>query len=100
LKNFYLKTRPWGFWKPIHEKVKAENPEVEQNKNFGRDMFNVVIGIIWQTAITASPVFLVIQHWDKLLISLSIVAISSLILKWNWLDKLEDYPKDLDTAAF
>jgi len=33
LKNFYLKTRPWGFWKPIHEKVKAENPEVEQNKN-------------------------------------------------------------------
>ncbi len=99
LKNFYLKTRPWGFWKPIHEKVRAENPKVEQNKNFGRDMFNVVIGIIWQTAITASPIFMVIKHWDKLLISLSIVAICSLILKWNWLDKLEDYPKDLDTAT-
>jgi SSS family solute:Na+ symporter len=92
LKNFYLKTRPWGFWAPIYEKLKAENPAIEKNKSFGRDMFNVTIGIIWQTAITASPIFMVIQSWTHFFISLGIVTVCTFILKINWYDKMEDYP--------
>lgn len=95
LKNFYLKTRPWGFWNPIKEKLQEQYPNLKGNTNFGRDMFNVFIGIIWQTAITASPIFMVIQHWDKFFISIIIVAVCSVILKFNWYDKMEDYPEDL-----
>ena len=95
LKQFYLKTRPWGFWKPIYEKLKQENPEIEKNNDFGRDMLNVIVGITWQTAITASPIFMVIQHWDKFFISMGIVAVCTVILKFNWYDKIEDYPTDL-----
>ncbi|MEM9546182.1 MAG: sodium:solute symporter family protein [Bacteroidota bacterium] len=94
LNKFYLKTRPWGFWKPIHDKVVAENPEVKKNKDFGRDMLNVVVGIIWQTAITASPIFMVIKNWNHFLLSLLVVAICTVILKFNWYDKIEDYPVD------
>lgn len=94
LKKFYLKTRPWGFWKPIYEKVVAENPNIQPNNDFWRDMLNVLVGIVWQTAITASPIFLVIQQFDKMLISLGIVAVCTFILKINWYDKLEDYPED------
>jgi Na+/proline symporter len=96
LKRFYLKTRPWGFWKPIYEKVKAENPAVLPNKDFVRDTINVVIGIIWQTAITAAPIFMIIKQFDRMLIALGIVAICTVILKYNWYDKIEDYPADLD----
>lgn len=95
LKEFYKKTRPWGFWKPIYNKLHAENPNVEPNKDFGRDMVNVVVGIVWQTAITASSIFLVIQDFRSMWISFAIVAICTVILKYNWYDKMEDYPADL-----
>ncbi len=95
LKEFYKKTRPWGFWKPIYDKLHAENPNVEPNKDFGRDMVNVVVGIVWQTAITASSIFLVIQDFRSMWISFVIVAVCTLVLKYNWYDKMEDYPADL-----
>jgi Na+/proline symporter len=95
LKNFYLKVRPWGFWKPIHEKVLHEHPDLEVNKGFRRDMFNVVVGIIWQTALTATGIFLVIEAWTYLLTCVAVTAVTSIVLKYNWYDKMEDYPKDL-----
>ncbi|MEL6867732.1 MAG: sodium:solute symporter family protein [Bacteroidota bacterium] len=96
LKNFYLKTRPWGFWGPIHEKLKAEHPQLERNNDFQRDLMNVIIGIIWQSSLTAAPIFMIIQYWTAFFIALVIIAICSYLLKINWYDKMEDYPKDLE----
>ena len=96
LENFYLKTRPWGVWNPVLKKILKKNPQVQPNRNLGRDSFNVAVGIIWQTAITASPIFMVIQHWEKFIISLSVVALCTVILKFSWYDKIEDYPVDLE----
>ncbi len=92
LKKFYLKVRPWGFWRPIHELVVAEHPEAAANTDFRRDMLNVGIGIAWQTALTATGIFIVIQDYRSLMISLSVVAVTSILLKFNWYDKLEDHP--------
>jgi len=90
LKDFYSRVRPWGFWKSIHDKVVAENPDFVKNSNFGRDMFNVVIGIIWQTALVATPIYIVIKEESSIITGVLIIIISSLILKKTWLDKLED----------
>ncbi|HRZ96577.1 MAG TPA: Na+:solute symporter [Paludibacter sp.] len=90
LKKFYSKTRPWGSWKPIHDMVIAENPEFKQNTAFGRDMLNVAVGIIWQTALVAAPIYLVVKQFRGLAIAAIIVGIGTVILKKNWYDKLED----------
>jgi Na+/proline symporter len=90
LKKFYTSVRPWGFWKPIHDLVIQEDPSFEKNKDFKRDMFNVVIGICWQSALVAFPVFLVIREWKAFFIAIAIVAVTSLILKFNWWNKLKD----------
>ncbi len=90
LKDFYKKVRPWGFWKPIHEKVVVEYPSFQKNKNFGMDMFNVVIGTIAQTGLVAAPIFLVIKQFYSLGISLAIVIIIGFIMKKTWWDRLED----------
>ena len=95
LKNFYLRTRPWGFWGPVHQALQEDYPAIEKNKDFGRDMLNVIVGIAWQTAITAAPIFMVIQDWSSFLISLAVVAVCTVILKLNWYDKLEDYPVEV-----
>ncbi len=91
LKSFYKTIRPWGFWKPIHDKVVAEDPSFQKNKNFKRDMFNVVIGTIWQTAIVALPIYLIIMEWGSLSITVAIVVICSFIMKKTWWDNLHEF---------
>lgn len=91
LKSFYKTVKPWGFWKPIHEKVIAEDPSFKKNTKFGTDMFNVGIGIIWQTALVVLPIYLVLMDVVPILVTLAITAVTTIILKKNWFDKL---PKD------
>lgn len=88
LKKFYKSVRPWGFWKPIHDKVVAEDPSFVRNSGFKKDMFNVVIGIIWQTALVVFPIYLVLMEFVPLGISIGIAVITSFILKKTWYDKL------------
>ncbi len=88
LKSFYRSVRPWGFWEPILSKCRAEDPSFQRNQDFRRDMFNVAVGLVWQTAMVAAPIYLVIQHWTELTISLSVFAVTSLILKFTWYDRL------------
>jgi len=90
LKAFYSSVRPWGFWKPIHEKVIKENPQFKRNTNFKRDMFNVFVGIIWQASLVALPIYIVIQERTPVLIAVLIILIASFILKRSWYDRLEE----------
>lgn len=89
LKEFYKQTRPWGFWKPVIEKIRDEDPTFEHNKDFKRDSINVVIGIVWQMTLVIMPVYLVIGYYKNLLLSLAVFLITSYVLKRNWYDQLE-----------
>src|SRR5690606_18335688 len=64
LKRFYLRVRPWGFWRPIHKLVAVENPKVLANRDFKRDFFNVVVGMVWQVALTATGIYIVIRDYE------------------------------------
>ncbi|MGO8817237.1 MAG: sodium:solute symporter family protein [Terriglobia bacterium] len=90
LKDFYRRVRPWGFWDPILAKVRAEDPAFERNKDFWRDMFNVVIGIVWQVSLVALPCYFVIQKFNSVLITVAIIAVTSIVLKVTWYDHLRD----------
>lgn len=90
LKSFYRTVRPWGFWKPIHDMVILEDPSFEKNKNFKRDMFNVTIGIIWQMCLTIVPIYIIIREQVPLITSVTILLITTLILKKSWYDRLKD----------
>jgi len=89
LKSFYRRVRPWGFWGPILEKVRREDPNFQRNRDFPRDMFNIVVGICWQTSLVTLPVFIVIRQFDRALIAATVIAVTSLILKFTWYDHLE-----------
>ena len=90
LKTFYTTVRPWGFWRPIHNMVMAENPSFEPNKRFTLDMFNVVLGIIAQCCLTLLPMYVVLWMKLPLVIIILILAGITLILKRTWWNKLED----------
>ena len=88
LKSFYRTVRPWGWWRPVYEQCRAEDPDFEPNRDLARDLFNIAVGLVWQTSLVTSPIYLVIQHWPQLWISLAVCAVTSLILKFTWYDKL------------
>jgi Na+/proline symporter len=88
LKDFYRRVRPWGFWGPVLAKVLQEDPGFQRNKDFSRDMFNIVIGTVWQTCFIVLAMFLVTRHFQYVFITLGVLAVTSLILKFNWYDKL------------
>lgn len=89
LKRFYKKVRPWGFWGPIRALAMAEDPAFEPNRDFGRDMFNIAFGIVWQVALMALPVYVVLRDWKALGLAAALVAATSGVLKFTWWDRLE-----------
>lgn len=90
LKNFYKVVRPWGFWAPVHQMVIAEDPSFEGNQNMGRDLFNVVLGIVAQLCLTLLPMYLILMMKMPLFITVVILLAIILILKRTWWNKLED----------
>lgn len=90
LKEFYTSVRPWGFWGPVHEKVVAENPDFKRNTDFKRDMTNIAVGIVWQMTFMAIPIYLVIRKFGFMSIAVGVLVATSLFLKKNWYDRLEN----------
>ncbi|MGJ8678985.1 sodium:solute symporter family protein [Paraglaciecola sp.] len=95
LKNFYLKTRPWGVWKPVLRELQKDHPEVTANQDLKKDFSNILVGLVWHTSLTAAPIFMVIEDWSSMTIACAIAIVCSWFLKKNWWNKLSDYPADL-----
>lgn len=91
--EFYKNVRPWGWWKPVYEKARKIYPEIEKNKDLPRDTINVLVAIVWQMTLITAPIYFVIRHDQGLIISVVLLAITSVILKFNWLDKIKNYEK-------
>jgi Na+/proline symporter len=89
LLDFYKRTRPWGWWGPIRDLAMRRDPNFQPNRDFGLDLFNVVVGIVWQTSFVALPIYVVIRHWNEAMVCLGIIAFTSLTLKRTWYDRLE-----------
>ncbi|MDG5799160.1 Na+:solute symporter [Marinilabiliaceae bacterium ANBcel2] len=94
LMSFYSNVKPWGFWKPIHDKVVARDPSFKGNKDLGRDAFNVVVGIVWQMCLVVAPIYFVIKEFQSLYIALAVFAVCTVILKFTWYDNLKNIDKE------
>ncbi len=88
LKEFYRRVRPWGFWGPIYRKVVREDPNFVRNKDFFRDMFNIVVGTVWQCCFILLAMYLVTRSFRNALITFVVGAGTSFILKKSWYDRL------------
>jgi SSS family solute:Na+ symporter len=90
LMSFYMRVKPWGFWKPVLRKVRERYPNFQPNRNFKRDAFNIVVGIIWQTSLVALPIYLIIQETTPMLVTAGVLVVTSTILKFTWWNKLDE----------
>ena len=89
LEEFYKNVRPWGFWKPILNKIQSSDANVRKNDKFYRDMFNIFIGMVWQINMVLVPIYLLVYEYTAFTISLGLAISTTFILKKNWYDKLD-----------
>ncbi|HTO94813.1 MAG TPA: sodium:solute symporter family protein, partial [Bacteroidota bacterium] len=97
--DFYMRVRPWGFWKPVLRRVQQRYPHFQPNRRFGRDMFNVAVGVAWQTSLVALPIFLVIREMTPAYVTLAVLVATSLTLKISWWNTLDEASRDDDALA-
>lgn len=90
LKEFYTTVHPWGFWEPVLAEVRKDVPEFGRNNDFLKDMFNVIIGVIAQTAITVLPVFMVLLMPAQGITTAAVLIACVLILYRTWYKKLPE----------
>ena len=99
LKDFYRRVRPWGFWGPVLKMVLEEDTGFQRNKDVFRGMLNIVVGIVWQVALVALPLYVVIQEYKRAALALGIILGTSLILKLTWFDHLAVREVETNKAA-
>jgi len=90
LDRFYLTVRPWGLWRPVHQRLLEKYPQLSANDGFVRDMINCAVGIAWHTTIVLAAVYLVLQDYKALSISALVVVATSVFLKKFWYDRLAE----------
>lgn len=91
LKNFYVKTRPWGRWGPIKKILEQDNHPLTVHKHpIKRDVINIITGTTAQTLLVLLPLYLVLHNYQALGIVLLLLALSGYLLKKYWWDTLDE----------
>jgi SSS family solute:Na+ symporter len=85
---FYRQIRPWGHWGPVLRKVQALDPDFQPNRDALVDGLNVGLGIVAQMTLVTLPLYMVLRDWKGFWISMIVLAVSSVVLKRTWLDRL------------
>lgn len=83
LTRFYRRLRPFGIWgsyssgldDALRRKVRSENT---------RDLFNMLVALVWQVAMFISVVTLVMHKWTAMTVAMVITAVFSLVLYVSW----------------
>lgn len=94
LNNFYSKTRPFGFWHKVRQGF-DQRVLSSIRKETRCDLLALAFAIPWHLALFLTPVHLVLHHWSRFYLFLSILVISSIGLYFFWYKNLDrDYSKE------
>lgn len=88
LQRFYRTVRPWGFWGPVKKAVMANDPSFRPCDRFKRDAASIAVGVVWQTALVAAPLFFILGMTRATVLSIGVIALTSWALKRFWYDHL------------
>lgn len=87
LENFYRKTRPFGFWKKIKKDFDQE-VVLSIKRETRYDLIALIFAIPWQISLFLTPVHLVLHHWFRFYIFLSVLIVSTIGLYFFWYKNL------------
>ena len=87
LHNFYIITRPFGFWGKIKKQYSAEEQRSINKENRG-DIFSTLIAVPWQIVLFMTGMMFMMKNWTNFIILFILLLILSAILYRVWYRKL------------
>lgn len=89
LQEFYNRTQPFGFWKPLRKNLPEQTQKAIKNEN-NRDLLNVLITVPWQVCLFLTGMMVIYKRWDHFIILTICLTILSIVLYFNWYKHLDD----------
>lgn len=89
LKEFYIKTRPFGFW----GKIKSVLPEEDQKKivkETRRDLISIFLAVSWQLSLFIMGMMVIIKQWQHFFVLSTVFSLLSVGLYFSWYRHLND----------
>ena len=83
LLEFYKRTRPFGYWKPIRRKLAAEKLQ-QINKENRRDILSTFFAVPWQVVLFLTGMAVIMKRWDEFTWLLILLIALSTGLYFNW----------------
>lgn len=83
LKEFYARTRPFGFWGPIRKTFSTSFIEPIRTEN-RRDIVATIVAVPWMLFLGITPMMVVTKQWTYALICGSVLVILSVLLYFLW----------------
>ncbi len=90
LQRFYARTRPWGFWRPVHDAVVRNDPSFVNRSSFRHDMLNTAAGVAAQTCLMIIPMYVVLLRPAPALAALALLFICAWLLKRFWWERCRE----------
>ena len=84
LEIFYIKTRPFGFWKPLRDSLDPETRQAMKTEH-RRDLLAVPIAVTFQILLFFTPMLAMVGNWTATAICGTALIVSSLLLWAIWL---------------
>ncbi len=83
LDNFYQITQPFGFWKPMRDKLSfPQQAKIKQENQ--RDIIAICIAVPWQLVLFLTGMLLVTKQWEQFGLLLLILIVLSIALYFTW----------------
>ena len=89
IEKFYLQTRPFGFWKPVTDKLTATSLRSVKTEN-RNDIIAVIFAVPWQLVLFMTLMMVVFKSWQTVGILLIILLFLSTGLYYFWYRHLSD----------
>lgn len=83
LLNFYIITKPFGFWGEIKNKIPHEK-QIQISSENSKDKLGILIAIPWQLVLFLTGIVFIIKRWDYFFILLFILIFLSILLYFIW----------------
>jgi Na+/proline symporter len=88
LVKFYVRVRPFGFWKPIREEAEWRGL-IPQNDPMPRiDMLNALIASLFQLCLGIIPFYLLLRNWNQAILWGAICLVTVVVLYFTWYKNL------------
>ncbi|KPQ00889.1 MAG: SSS family solute:sodium symporter [Bacteroidetes bacterium HLUCCA01] len=83
LREFYKKTRPFGFWGRVRDHLTDIDMEAVHREN-RRDIWSTVIAVPWMLFMGITPMLFVTKQWEYFGYASALLVVLSVFLYFNW----------------